>query len=414
MRRAGPHGRRQRTVRAAGIATVLLAVLAPGVAQSTPTADADSRMTSAGETERAGSGSLAVFGPDTVPVGKGKKAGYVTFGASVDRKKNGKCDNGSKKERCWVPYVKHRRGAHLAKRRKIAGDALPRPGKWVEKEEFGKKEKKQPKIWSPSVVRHKGRFYMFYTATKRGTIGGDDDRGRKCIGVAVRKKKQKKGTYSFKAYDRPLVCHKGGWAIDAEAFVRQSDNSVYLVYRDDKKAATGDQTGIVGVRVHDGMRKHSKPTKLLTSKDVTWEKSSKKKSHIIENPAMVRVKGTWWLFYSGNRWQTPEYATGIAKCGNTPLPSRGCKPYKTKDRPHFGYKGPGGLHKPHKPLAGLPGNEIAPGAMDVFRAHRGNGLRVVWNYKVKLDGSERRSRLGRLTFEKGKWRVPKVRHSDNT
>lgn len=378
----------------------MLAVLA-SVAPGAPEARAETHAQPNAAAERARSHSLPVFGPDTVPVGKGKKARYFTYGASVNRRKNPAC---GKDHRCWVPYVVHQHGAYLGKRKKITGDALHHPGAWVDMSR--KHNGKRRKVWSPSVVRHNGRYYLFYTATRKGTVHSPDSRGRKCIGVAVSQRPRG----PFKARKKPLVCHKGGWAIDADAFTGPHNGNLYMAYRDDA-ATTGHQTAITVVRLSDNARHIQKRRRLLTSRDVSWEQQNgKKNSHIIENPSMIRAKGTWWLFYSGNRWQTPKYSTGIAKCGKGPMPKNGCTPYRTRRRPHFGFVGDGGLKKPHKPLARLPHNEIAPGAMDVFRAHGTHGLRVVWNYKVKRKGSERRSMLGKLTFRNHQWRVTQPHH----
>lgn len=382
------HHRRTRALFAVGAAAVVLAPLASAAGPADAATEQPAPL----------SKPLPVTGPDTIPVAGGK--GYITYGASMLASKEAcgrakQMSTKKSKKNCWIPYVTHGEGAEVGTDPTVDGDALPDgPGRWVDRDEG---------LWAPSVVHYRDRYYLFYTATQKNT-SQSDERGRKCIGVAV----SKSARGGFEPRKDPLVCHEGGWAIDAEAFVGVSERRpLYLTYRDDS-AAEGYQTAIVTARLDENATRLVKRKRLLTSAAVTWEHHAKKGEHdtyIIENPSMIWVDRHWWLFYSGNRWQTEKYSTGIAKCGSNPI-ARECTPVPDKDRPYFGYFGEGGLQGEHEPVAHLPRNEKAPGGMSVFRA-RDNKLRAVWNYKTfPKDGeSVRKSLVGRLHYDDGRWRV---------
>lgn len=378
---------RRRALLAVGTAFCLIATLAaPAAASLIPRPAADAAKDRPGP--------LPVTGPDTIAVAGGD--GYITYGASTAAPRSvcGKPKQmGSAKhpKNCWVPYVLHGKGAKVGYAEKVNGDALRGgPGTWVNRN-LG--------IWAPSVVRYRGKYYMFYTASQKGSAGDPQARGRKCIGVAT--STSARGGFHPRA--KPLLCRKGGWAIDAEAFIGRSNGNLYVTFRDDG-ATTGRETAISVVRLDKSVRKVLNRKRLLTSRAITWEGNKEHGTHIIENPSMIRAgDGTWWLFYSGNSWRTKKYATGIAKCGKDPVSS--CRPYPGPDRPYFGYVGDGGHTGAHKPIAQLPRNQKAPGGMSVFRARDHGGMRAVWNYKTFTKHSKRYSLVGRLRLDGARWRI---------
>ena len=94
---------------------------------------------------------------------------------------------------------------------------------------------------------------------------------------------------------------------------------------------------------------------------------------IIEEPAVIPAKGGgWWLFYSGNFFDKPEYATGLAWCSSLAGPCR-----ETSDGPY--------LDTP----ALQQQNQFAPGGLDTFRD--GNG--ALW---AVFDTWNRPTRNGRF------------------
>lgn len=299
----------------------------------------------------ASSSSFALADPDTV---RGTDGRYVTYGSSVPAGRGKRC-NGAK-GRLYVPVLVHGSGNSVGMADCASGDALPGgPGAWAEP---------GGGIWAPGVARFGKRYHMFYTATRKGS-------GQKCIGRAIAA--SARGPFRNAGQ---WACPARRWVIDANPFV--SGKALYVAYRDDSITA-GPETGLSAVRT-DGQGRAIWSTRrdLLKSTDLSWDtRESAGTSHVIENPSMWRMADRhWYLMYSGNNWDSPRYATGIADCGTTPLPASRCTPVRQgAARPYFGFTGAAGIN----PYRGLPGDHRGPGGMDVFRAENG-GLRVVWHW----------------------------------
>ena len=60
--------------------------------------------------------------------------------------------------------------------------------------------------------------------------------------------------------------------------------------------------------------------RVLLRPDRRWEGST------VENPSMIRHRGRYLLFYSGNDWTTRRYATGYAVCASPLGPCRKGRP----------------------------------------------------------------------------------------
>jgi hypothetical protein len=103
--------------------------------------------------------------------------------------------------------------------------------------------------------------------------------------------------------------------------------------------------------------------------------------------------GSWYLFYSGNRWQQNYYSTGIAYCGSK-LDEGVCRQMPDDHTAWFAYVPPEDALPPSKRKYPLPGNKRGPGAMDVYRARDGQPW-VTWNYLSDTTAG-RKSRTARL------------------
>jgi beta-xylosidase len=110
-----------------------------------------------------------------------------------------------------------------------------------------------------------------------------------------------------------LVCqiyHRG--TIDPRTFV-DTDGSLWLHFKSDDNAdfrfpRTTARTSIYAQRLSsDGLKLVGRRTRILTA-DKGWE------GRIVEAPQMWRANGHYWLFYSGNWYNQPKYALGVAQC----------------------------------------------------------------------------------------------------
>jgi beta-xylosidase len=167
-------------------------------------------------------------------------------------------------------------------------DALPTLGVWAY----------EGKTWAPEVLPlENGTFVLYYTANAA-------DFGRQCIGVAVAR--SPKGPFVDEA-KKPFVCQQDeGGSIDATAF-RDDDGSLYLLWKNDGNCCNLD-TWIYAQRLSDDGRKLvGKPARLV-KQDAPWEAS------VVEAPTLWREDGRYYLFFSGNAFDSDAYAVGYATC----------------------------------------------------------------------------------------------------
>ncbi|MGP4110892.1 family 43 glycosylhydrolase [Streptomyces sp. 4N509B] len=299
----------------------------------------------------ASSSAFPLADPDTVRARDGR---YVTYGTTVPAGRGRRCDGAT--GRLFVPVLVHGSGNTVGMTDCASGDALPGgPGAWAEP---------GAAVWAPGVARFGDRYVMNYTATRKGA-------GQKCLGRAV----STSARGPFRNAGGWACPPAGRWAIDANPFV--SGGSLYVTYRDDP-VATGPETGVSTVRTDaEGRALWNTRRTVLLSTDATWDtRKSASGTQVVENPSMWRMPdGRWYLRYSGNNWDSARYATGVAECGTSPLPTSRCRPLRRGvERPYFGFTGTAGLG----PYHGLPGNHRGPGGTDVSAAADG-GPRVVWH-----------------------------------
>lgn len=194
------------------------------------------------------------------------------------------------------------------------GDALHQVPPWAE----------SGHNWAPSVLARGSTFVLYYTTRHRAT-------GLQCVSRAVSVLVQ--GPYLDESTE-PLVCQtERGGSIDPSPFV-DADGRAWLLWKSEG-TLLGEPTRIwVQPLSADGQQLMGTPTQLL-QRELDWE------FPIIEGPSMVLVDGRHHLFYSGNRWETADYAVGHAVCESVTGPCR-----RTSSRPILtsrpGETGPGG------------------------------------------------------------------------
>jgi beta-xylosidase len=178
------------------------------------------------------------------------------------------------------------------------GDALPALPEWSVLQ--------SGYTWAPGVLQLGEQFLMYYVAR-------DEEIDRQCIGVAV--SDNPAGPFRD-PNNEAFVCQANlGGSIDAYPF-KDDDGKLYLLWKND-----GNCCGL--------------EVALWIERDKPWERP------LIENPAMVKHNDKYYLFYSGNWWESHQYAIGYAVCETVTGP---CE--KPLDEPWFKYEapvmGPGG------------------------------------------------------------------------
>jgi beta-xylosidase len=196
------------------------------------------------------------------------------------------------------------------------GDALPALPKWsVLNSGF---------TWAPGVIQIEDQFVMYYVAR-------DKEIDRQCIGLAV--SPDPAGPFTD-PNEEAFICQGDlGGSIDAYPF-RDEDGKLYLLWKNDGNCCNLEVALWIQELSPDGMTLLGEPVKLIV-RDQPWERP------LIENPAMLKHDGKYYLFYSGNWWESHEYAIGYAVCETVTGP---CE--KPLNEPWFEYEapvmGPGG------------------------------------------------------------------------
>jgi len=160
--------------------------------------------------------------------------------------------------------------------------------------------------WAPDVHRVAGGWALYFTALVKGI-----DPPTHCIGAAF----ARRPSGPFVATKAPFICqldHRG--TIDARVIDTAGGNLVILFKSEDNANPyvpgpdQGQPTGIYAQHLSgDGRTLIGPATKILGPSE-PWEGT------IVEAPDMVEASGTWWLFFSGNWYSSPQYGIGVAAC----------------------------------------------------------------------------------------------------
>ena len=219
-------------------------------------------------------------------------------------------------------------------------DGLPHPARWA-LYYIHRNGRSFASIWGPSVAWVHGHYVLTY-AVSTGRPN------RHCISVAT--SSSPRGPF-VDSTRRPIVCSSDpGGSIDPQIIVDRG--RAYLIWKNaGVKGSTptriwSQQLTWSGTALAAGSRPHNL---LVTARP--WE------GNVIENPAMIHYAGRYYLFYSGNSFISPKYATGYAICAGPLGPCR---------RPST----PG-------PLLATRGPVVGPGSASPFVGRFG-GLRLAY------------------------------------
>jgi hypothetical protein len=177
--------------------------------------------------------------------------------------------------------------------------------------------------WAPSVAMIGGTFVLYYAANVAGTAD-------ECISVATASQPQ--GPFHDMS-TAPLECQKSlGGSIDPSSFI-DTNGSQYLVW---KSGGPGSSRIWSQPLVPSGTTfvPATNPTSLLVP-DQPWEAGT------VEAPDLITTGGHYYLFYSGNNWNSSNYAVGVATCTGPLGPCNDASP-KPILSSGSGLAGPGG------------------------------------------------------------------------
>ena len=150
--------------------------------------------------------------------------------------------------------------------------------------------------WSPSVDEVGGRFVLYYAVDVARTA-------TECISVATSTSPRGPFVDSSTA---PLECQRAlGGSIDPSTFT-DANGTTYLAWKSNDAGSSriwAEPLDAVGTAFAPG----ATPSTLLAA-DQGWEHGT------IEAPDMVPAGGHYFLFFSGNKWNSADYAVGVATC----------------------------------------------------------------------------------------------------
>ncbi|HVC68786.1 MAG TPA: glycoside hydrolase family 43 protein [Acidimicrobiales bacterium] len=169
-----------------------------------------------------------------------------------------------------------------------AGNALPSLASWA----------RPGSTWAPAVIHLRRSYLLYYTAAVTAN-------GIECLSVATSRRPQGPFVDGSRS---PLVCQTDrGGSIDPSPYLDPSGHA-YLTWKSNgghgqpstlwAQALDSRGTALVGAG----------PTALLTPVE-RWEGS------VVEAPTMMASGSGFLLFYSGNNWDSADYAVGVARCG---------------------------------------------------------------------------------------------------
>jgi Glycosyl hydrolases family 43 len=168
------------------------------------------------------------------------------------------------------------------------GNALPRLPSWAA----------SGGTWAPSVLQVGGTFVLYFSAVVSG--GGEE-----CISAATADSPTGPFVDTSTA---PLECQSNlAGSIDPSPFT-VADGPSYLQW---KSNGAGGQPAQLWSEQLDaagtGFAAGTAPTELLAANQ-SWEDG------VVEAPDLVQMNGRYYLFYSGNNWNSADYAVGVALC----------------------------------------------------------------------------------------------------
>jgi beta-xylosidase len=199
----------------------------------------------------------------------------------------------------------------------------------------------KPAYWAPEVAQKDGRFYLYYSA---GGHAGEGHQLRVAVADSPR------GPFLDQGHallpDEPF-------SIDGSPFQDPADGRWYLFFAKDFFEGDRPGTGTAVVPLAGDMLHAAGPVQTVLRATSDWQIFERNRHwyerdwdawHTVEGPFVCFHEGLYYCFYSGGRWETPEYGVGYG------VSDRVIGPYEDK----WNLEGPAVLR-------GIPGVVDGPG-----------------------------------------------------
>ncbi len=156
--------------------------------------------------------------------------------------------------------------------------------------------------WAPEVAKTSAGYVLYYTA-RDPDAKRPDGSGSQCVTRATSASPEGPFVDDSQA---PLVCQPElGGSIDATYF-RDDDGSAWLAWKNDGNCCGLPTRFFIQPLTADGLSLTGKPTDMGVVNDKPWEGA------VIEAPTILHHGSEYYLFYSGNNYDSELYAVGYA------------------------------------------------------------------------------------------------------
>ncbi|RYX90460.1 hypothetical protein EON78_06960, partial [bacterium] len=165
----------------------------------------------------------------------------------------------------------------------------------------------QSDVWAPEVIYRNGKFYMYYTASKKSDDWRVGEMARR-VGVAV--SNSPKGPFIDSG--KPV---SQGWAIDGNVFKDPDGGKEYLFY------SYLHEPKLPGASiVMDPMKSWNSVTGNLTTvsrgnqawEDKDGDENNGSLRYTNEAPTVIKHHKLYYMIYSGGSWDLPSYSLAYA------------------------------------------------------------------------------------------------------
>lgn len=211
-------------------------------------------------------------------------------------------------------------------------------------------------FWAPQVFKRNGKYYMAYTADEQLAIAESDSP----LGP-FKQKKQAMIPAKMKQID-PFVFFDE----DGKAYLYHvrliNGNRIYVAELNKDMKSMKENTAVECVSAEKG-----------------WENTWKSDWSVCEGPTVVKLDGTYYMFFSCNDFRNPDYAVGYATA-SSPM-----GPWTKHDEPIIS-----------KRLIGYNGT----GHGDLFKNQAGEWMYVLHTHRNSIQAVPRKAAVVRLKFTK--------------
>lgn len=175
------------------------------------------------------------------------------------------------------------------------GDALPHLPTWS----------RPGRTWSPATLARDSGYILYYAAWEPRS-------NRQAISAASAAAPA--GPFVDTRAEPLIFQLERGGSIDPSPFV-DDDGTAFLLWKSDDNALDRPSSLFAQRLSADGLSLVGEATELLIH-DRSWERP------LIEAPSLVKADGTYFLFYSANWWESPDYTIGYATASSVLGPYR--------------------------------------------------------------------------------------------